>query len=176
MSLSRRNGLPEALRALVDDYPRSDWPGHSNFDEMVRFWLERHLMFRKLLGQLRADVEAYQDKSLGFESYAPRLQRLGSLFLSELHTHHSVEDHHYFPKIAPLEGSLQRGFDLLDQDHHALDDIMQRFGEMANVVLQGNEAGPFYEVLLKFEGFLDRHLTDEEELVVPVLLKHGPLD
>ena len=116
------------------------------------------------------------DGHLSFDSYAPRLHRMGSLFLSELHTHHSVEDHHYFPKIAPLESSLSRGFELLDKDHHALDEIMQRFGTKANLSLQQEETGPLHSVLVEFERFLDRHLTDEEDLIVPVLLKHGPLE
>ena len=34
-------------------------------------------------------------------------------------------------------------------------------------------AGRFHAGLLRLEGFLDRHLTDEEELIVPVILRDG---
>ena len=34
--------------------------------------------------------------------------------------------------------------------------------------------GAFHTSLTGFQGFLDRHLTDEEDLVVPVLLKYAP--
>jgi hypothetical protein len=33
-------------------------------------------------------------------------------------------------------------------------------------------AGQLEAELVKLQGFLDRHLTDEEELVVPVILAH----
>ena len=71
------------------------------------------------------------------------------------------------------EAPLARGFEILDRDHHALDDLLERFTRSANSVLQGGEPGPFREELVSFQRFLGRHLEDEEELVVPVILKHG---
>jgi hypothetical protein len=37
-------------------------------------------------------------------------------------------------------------------------------------------AGLFQGELIKLEELLDRHLTDEEELIVPVILKYGSAD
>ena len=52
LALDARDGLPDALRVLVAAYPRAGWQGHGNFGGMVRFWLERHAMFRDLTGRL----------------------------------------------------------------------------------------------------------------------------
>ena len=37
--LETRQGLPDALRYLVEKYPRDIWESHRNFDELTRFWL-----------------------------------------------------------------------------------------------------------------------------------------
>ena len=97
------------------------------------------------------------------------------MLVGQLHGHHRIEDTQYFPVLSRLETRLDRGFAILDRDHHALDALLGRFTESANAVLQGRgEAGAFLDELGAFEGFLNRHLEDEEDLVVPVILKHGP--
>jgi len=100
--------------------------------------------------------------------------------VQELHGHHLIEDHQYFPVLTQLEPRLERGFALLDADHHALDPWLARLAERANAAIGaaradrglGDAAGPLAEDLGAFAGLLERHLTDEEDLVVPVLLRH----
>jgi iron-sulfur cluster repair protein YtfE (RIC family) len=180
-ALESRTGLPPALRVLVEEIPRLEWKGHPNFGGMVQFWLERHLMFRSLMTQLSSDAEELVDRKIDLEAYAPRLSRYGGFFLNQLHGHHQIEDAHYFPRLAGLDPRITRGFEILDADHHALDGHLNDFATGANAVLQkvgqataGREAaGAFHGLLGQFDGFLNRHLTDEEELVVPVILKTG---
>ena len=172
--LTTRDRLPEALRALLRDYPRADWQGHDNFAGLVAFWLDRHLMFRRLTEALRRDAEAAIDRRMDAQSHAARLSRHGGMLVGQLHGHHQIEDMHYFPVLTRLERPLERGFEILDRDHHALDALLGRFTDAANAVLQGKDGpGPFHEELLSFERFLHRHLEDEEDLIVPVILKHG---
>lgn len=178
-SLSTRDGLPEALRVLVTEITPDTWEAHPQFGGMVQFWLERHMMFRKIIGQLRSETEGVLDHAVSFESYAPRLSRLGGLFVNELHGHHHIEDSHYFPQLITLDSRLERGFDILDADHKALDGLLNGFAEGANAVLQSNAStareavATLHADLQRLEGFLDRHLTDEEEIIVPVILKSG---
>jgi len=172
-ALHLRDGLPDALRVLIEQYPRPTWEQHANFGELVRFWLERHVMFRQLTDVLRNDVEALLDKSVGFETYAPRLSRYGGMLLNQLHGHHQIEDSHYFPQLVQIDPRLERGFELLETDHEAMDGLLQDFAAGANAVLQGGEAGEFREKLSAFERMLDRHLVDEEEIIVPVILDSG---
>ncbi len=179
--LSTRPGLPDALRVLLDGYPRSGWEAHRHFDGLVRFWLERHLAFRELLGLMTADAQAALGAAMDPETFARRLSRLGGHFVDSLHGHHQIEDGHYFPLLAQLERRLQKGFDLLDGDHHQLSGHLDSFADTANAVLRGwrepghrERTGAFLTLLGDSTRFLDRHLTDEEELIVPIILAHGP--
>jgi len=180
LALEARSGLPEPLRALLRAHPREGWERDPHFEGLVRFWLDRHGMFRQLSTLLTDEARAVEEGRLDPARYAPRLSRFGGMFLQELHGHHQIEDHHYFPVLARLEPRLERGFGLLDADHHALDDWLARFAEAANAVLTearegralGARAGRFGQVMSDFAPLLERHLEDEEDLVVPVLLAH----
>lgn len=181
LSLETRAGLPEALRVLLADHPREAWEADPGFHGLVSMWLDRHLLFRRLLGLMRADAEALLDRSIGPAAWAPRLSRLGSGFVEGLHGHHHVEDDHYFPLLVARDARLERGFAILDADHKALDLHLGRFVADANGALRARReedalrdaAGRLHGGLLRLEGFLDRHLTDEEELIVPVILRDG---
>ncbi len=173
LSLTDRTALPDALRVLLEAYPRARWEEHDNFGMLIRFWLDRHLMFRRLIDALRTDTQARLDTQLDPTSYRQRLHRFGGLLVGELQGHHQIEDFHYFPRLSRIEPGLQRGFDLLDSDHHALDEELAGFTAAANAALSDGEAGPFLVQLDRLSGLLHRHLVDEEDLIVPVLLKHG---
>jgi hemerythrin-like domain-containing protein len=179
--LATRPGLPDALRVLLAGYPRAGWQAHPHFDGLVRFWLDRHLAFRHLLAAMQAETAAMLDRNADPQAYAARLLRLGGHFVGDLHGHHQIEDHHYFPLLAQLDPRLSRGFDLLDSDHHALAAHLDRFVETANGVLTGWQGAALHDATAAFHAtladsarLLDRHLTDEEDLIVPVILAHGP--
>ena len=107
-------------------------------------------------------------------AHAPRLSRLGGMLLNELHMHHQVEDFHYFPKLSGLAPEIGHGFDLLEADHQLIDPMLHDLARAMNGVLQGQGAVTALEAeLVRFERLLERHLTDEEDLVVPVILKTG---
>ena len=177
--LESRSGLPEALRVLLDEYPRNIWDGHSNFDGLVRFWLERHLMFRKFLEHMQRDLEHRLEGQLSPDLYSTRLARIANMFIGELTTHHTIEDQQYFPILVGFESDLQRGFEILDKDHHALDFHLENLAANANRVFkagvheQDRALDAFHDKLQVLHKFLDRHLIDEEELIVPIILKHG---
>ncbi len=174
LDLNRRAGLPETLRVLVEEIPRDAWEAHPEFGGLVAFWLERHAGFRRICEVLRRDAEAAADGTIAPEQMQARLGRYGNMLVQELHGHHQIEDMHYFPILKTRDPALARGFAILDRDHHAMDGLLARFAEGANGVLRGTgEAGAFREDLAGFEGLLLRHLADEEDLIVPVILKHG---
>ncbi|MEO0999030.1 MAG: hemerythrin domain-containing protein [Pseudomonadota bacterium] len=184
LALDRRAGLPDALRILLEKFPRAEWEGHGNFNAMTRFWLDRHLMFRRALARLETSSQEFLDRELEAAAFGQEFARVGSFFLQELHTHHHVEDAHYFPRLAAHEPRLARGFEILDADHHALEAALGGFAEDANALLArlddpaaAREAtGPVEARLATLHRFLDRHLTDEEEIVVPLVLEHAPAE
>ena len=181
MELGSRDKLPDALRVLLEDYPREAWDADPNFSDLIRFWLDRHLMFRRILAAMQSDLESMLDAQMEARTYAARLSRYGGHFLNDLHGHHRIEDAHYFPHLKGLDTRLIRGFDILDRDHHAIDDHLHTFASAANEVIQTAANGAagkdtvasMVPILATTERFLDRHLIDEEELVVPVLLKYA---
>ena len=181
LGLTERAGLPEALRVLLAEYPRTGWAAHANFQGTVAFWLDRHMMFRKLSDHLREDAEAMLDGRMDAGAYAGRMARLAEMLVSQLHGHHQIEDQHYFPVLQRQDSRVARGFEILDRDHHDLDGLLERFVGAANGALHKVDddpefrgaVGAFHETVVGFDGFLRRHLTDEEELVVPVILRYG---
>lgn len=179
--LETRTGLPDALRVLAETLPRSGWETHPNFDGMTRFWLDRHLMFRDVLERLRSGSEAYLNKGIDPVRHAQETSQYAGFLLNQLHTHHNVEDQHYFPQLQSLDARLESGFALLDADHHALEGHIQTLADTTNAYLQvatqpvaRDRVGDLHIALAQFERFLDRHLTDEEDLVVPVILTYAP--
>lgn len=183
LALQNRVGLPDALRVLLQEYPRALWEEDAGFSQLIRFWLNRHMMFRRLLVALQETTQNVLGQSLDPQAYARQLSRYGSMFVGELHMHHTIEDTQFFPVMKTLDMRIGSGFDILDRDHHTIDARLQIFGDAANQVLtdfHGVEGaamaqlGPLLDELRVLEAFLDRHLIDEEELVVPVLLKYQP--
>ena len=181
ISLLNRTDLPEHLRILADEFPRDRWPELSEMGQLTQFWLERHLMFRKILGMLDEDAKGFLDKAMDPAQYAPRLHRLASMFVGQLHEHHNIEDHHYFPMLTRLDTRMEAAFDLLETDHTELDANLKLFTDQTNAALTGFQhgntdltaTGTLHETMQHFQGFLNRHLLDEEDIIVPVLLKHG---
>jgi iron-sulfur cluster repair protein YtfE (RIC family) len=181
LALGARSGLPDALRVLLSDYPREAWESHPRFSALIRFWLDRHLMFRRMQGLLVAETRGFIDGDRDPQAFAAGLARLGGMFVNELHGHHAIEDHHYFPVLRGLDPRIEAGFDLLDADHLAIDPLLHALADRANAVLSATgaaearaPAGLLLDELVRFDRFLDRHLVDEEELVVPVILDRGP--
>lgn len=138
-------------------------------------------MFRKMLSVMQQDVQSGLDKNIERVNLNHRLGRIGSNFVQNLHGHHHMEDEHFFPKFILVEPPLNSGFEILDKDHHALDAHIERIVNLANGIFNSDDNATHYEMLGpleqnlgQFNHFLDRHLTDEEELIVPIILKHGP--
>jgi hypothetical protein len=182
LALARRSGWPDDLRVLIARYPREQWQGHTNLGEMARFWLSRHAMFRELAGMIQAIESQFRSGVLTPaefpRQFVPRLQFL----LSQLETHHQIEDFHYFPIFRAADERLARGFDVLEGDHHAIHADMAATAETANALLRalqgdadtlkarGDDYAAASGALLK--GLI-RHLDDEEDLIVPLILDRG---
>ena len=183
--LETREGLPDDLRFLVEQYPRGEWQAHSNIHGMAGFWLQRHDMFREMGVLLTGGIADYREgrsDARQFASFfAPRL----NFFLGHLDGHHNIEDHHYFPIFARVESRLKRGFDILDSDHHLIHDALERNAGTANEFLRAldeNEdrqrfaADGYASENERLVAMLKRHLDDEEDLIIPLILDRGDRD
>ena len=179
LALDSREGWPADLRLLIDRYPRGVWQGHANLGAMAQFWLSRHDMFREIGMALEEATTAFRNGTATAQDFRawfpPRLQ----FFLQQLNAHHQVEDLHFFPVFQAAEARLAHGFDVLESDHHTIHRSIERAVETANAFLRTpvNHADPLRaagdayavcnDVLLQQ---LRRHLNDEEDLIVPLIL------
>ena len=181
-ALETRGGLPADLTELLRLYPREAWQGHENLGGMAQFWLQRHGMFRDLGAALNEAVAGWRDERIEtgafVQFFVPRL----NFFLGQLEGHHQIEDHHYFPVFRRAEPRLDRGFDILDSDHHVIHAALQSNADAANVLLQALQAGgdqlkragdAYAGESGQLVAMLMRHLDDEEDLIIPVILERG---
>ncbi|MCX7889838.1 MAG: hemerythrin domain-containing protein [Rhodobacteraceae bacterium] len=177
--LDRRSALPDHLCVLAAELPRASWPSHPRFRGLAAFWLERHLEFRRLVAGLERDAESAIDGVLAPDVWQARLSRHGSALVSHLGGHHEIEDVHYFPLLERMEPRLETGFAILEGDHRDLAERLVRFVDAANAAIAAPDpaglkdaTGRLRDGLAQFGRVLLRHLEDEEDLVVPVILKH----
>jgi len=176
-----RDALPDEIAVLRRAHPRPTWPAHPNLGAMAAFWLQRHGLFRALGTALAEGGERLREGEVGAREFWPWFAPRVSTYLGELHTHHHVEDHHYFPIFRAADARLARGFDLLDADHGALDGLIQETAREANALfaaLQGpgdpvRAGDSLADRLSRMLAGLTRHLDDEEDLVVPLILERG---
>ncbi|MGR3762115.1 hemerythrin domain-containing protein [Roseobacteraceae bacterium NS-SX3] len=176
-----RQGLPAEMQTLLRDYPRDDWPEHPNFAASTRNWMGAHQSFRQLADILREDTEAVLDRTLPPEAYAASLARYGNLLVRSLHGHHTWEDRSFFPELEEADPRFARGLGMLENDHHEMDGILDRLTRGANrylklMDLSPQDAGGELAALDRETGvlgkFLARHLADEEDLAVPIILHY----
>lgn len=170
-ALHRRSALPNAFRYLEAACPRGQWPTLA-LHPTARHWLDVHAWFRGQMSDL-ADFgghwrEGRIDPSGYRAAVLPRLRQL----LTNLHHHHGLESAHYFPRLAAAEPRMAAGFALLDRDHDAIDPLLSSIAEAANALIRGAqpaEAAALADRLEHGTALIGRHLSDEEEIVVPVL-------
>ena len=177
----RTHDMPAEMQVLLADYPRDSWEAHPGFGEMTQNWLRAHQMFRQLSQVTRKETERYLDKTRGADDFAARLSYYGGALVSNLHGHHGWEDHSYFPELSAADPRFDAGLEILEKDHEDLNIVLDSFTEVANRAIKliqldetqaRDAAGKLHGVAETIEAFLVRHLSDEEDLAVPIILHH----
>lgn len=177
-NIDQRATWPLELRVLFDRHPRDTW----NLDRSSHagFWLEIHDGFRHEIGGLDAAGEDFWRGRVG----APQLAAIGAPrlrgLIAHLRGHHEIEDFHYFPVFREQEPRLARGFDTLTADHVALQrDIDAALAALRELLVAAelpsaqHAAERFIQANAQLGRRVKRHLVDEEDLVVPLLLERG---
>jgi len=177
----RQDEMPQEMRFLLDSYPRDTWDAHPGFKEKTKHWLGAHQMFRRVAGRIRLETEGLLNKDMALDDFARRLSLYGGNLVGNLHGHHGWEDHSYFPELSAADPRFDAGLELLEQDHADLDKVLDDFTRTANRLIKlttldpaqaYEEAGRVHMTSKTIEAFLQRHLSDEEELAVPIILHH----
>jgi len=177
----RTEGLPSEMKILLADYPREQWESHEGFKDLTKQWLGAHQMFRRVTSTLRTDAERYLDQKISADDYVAKLSFRGGSLVSSLHGHHGWEDHSYFPELSAADPRFDKGLEILEKDHAVLDEVLHQFTNTANQLIRRvsidhssarDETAALHGVATTIETLLQRHLGDEEELAVPIILHH----
>jgi len=180
-NINTRQGLPADMQALLSDYPRDAWPEHPNFAASIQNWMGAHQMFKQLSDLCKNDTESFLNNDLEGDLYVKRLGRFGNLLVRNLHGHHTWEDRSFFPEIMKVDDRFDHSINMLECDHEVLDEVLNAFTNRANRAIKlatldpsqlYDEVGQLHAHTAAINRFLNRHLADEEEIVVPIVLHH----
>jgi hypothetical protein len=176
------DGWPARSKVLLERHPRASW--QSARSASAAFWLEVHEHLRRDAAGLLAAGDDYRGSPQRLAVVAaPRLNGL----IAAMHGHHQIEDLHYFPAFRRSEPQLAAGFDRLEHDHAGLgqriDAALAALNELraaaADSAPRGEHstsdlaAARYVAAAATLCSELTRHLDDEENLVIPLLLEGG---
>lgn len=177
----RTEDMPSDMQVLLYTYPRDSWGGHPGFAQKTKHWLGAHRYFRQTAQVVGRDTERYLDRDMDPHDFARALSYHGNALVQILHGHHHWEDHQFFPELSAADPRFDAGLGILETDHADLDRVLDGFTRHANRTIQltqmapadaRDEAGKLHTHAQTISTFLARHLTDEEELAVPIILHH----
>lgn len=182
LALQSRSGIPASIAYLRDAHPAEQWSHHANFGALAAFWQEVHGELRREGMGLRALMDGFRESRLSLPDFQRAFAAMLGNHLNHLNQHHQIEDRLYFPRFRLLDPRMVAGFDLLERDHGLIHHQLEATAASANRLLAalGDEASLRYSAAdayvddaEKLLRLLDRHLADEEDLVIPALLEHG---
>jgi hypothetical protein len=153
--------------------------------EAAAFWLDVHDHLRRDAAGLAAASADYRNSPAQLAAVAaPRLRGL----IAAMQGHHQIEDFHYFPSFRRAEPRLASAFDRLEREHAdlsgAVGAALVALGELHAAVQHAADAAATEETQqLAAQRYVDaaaalcrdleRHLRDEENVVVPLLREGG---
>jgi hypothetical protein len=170
---------------LLERHPRATWPTARSAS--AAFWLEVHERLRRDAAGLDAAGDDYRHARSSPAQLAvvaaPRLRGL----IAAMRGHHQIEDFEYFAEFRRAEPRLAAGFDRLEREHASLsrsvDTALAALAELHAAAERAPEPAAAATLNLAAERYVDaaatlsadllRHLHDEENLVVPLLLGRG---
>ena len=174
---------PAELEFLLERHPRASWPGARSAS--AAFWLDVHERLRRDAAGLDAAGDEYRAGRSSAARLAvvaaPRLRGL----VAAIQAHHQIEDFEYFPEFRRAEPRLAAGFDRLEREHATLnrsvDAALAALAELHAAAQHAAGTPSAATLKLAAQRYVDaaatlsadllRHLHDEENLVVPLLLE-----
>lgn len=175
--VAMRDGLPKAIRPTLLEEAEADWQANPRFAGKARFFMNIHRQLLNGSDWLAATAEKLLDapsRDLIESALAADLAPNTLHFLSFAHGHHEIEDHGYFPQFRQLYPQLNDALNLLDGDHQVLDEALN--GVEASVTSASksrDDIATLYRHAAALRKIMHRHITDEEEVIIPIFLRHG---
>lgn len=178
--VAKRTGLSDSIRKTLLEGGREDWTGHPGSHGKAAFWMSIHRDLLQGAAHLRQGMEQLLDipeSELAETLRASRLRGFARQLIGFAHHHHEIEDHGYFPQFVLLYPSLDRAMALLDGDHRVLNEALDKTGSALGTLGSGeitrDVIATVHQGCSMLDRILNRHIRDEEDVVIPILLKHG---
>lgn len=158
---------------LYDQLPPTDW-FKADYVYKTSGWLNIHADIRQRQRILIEISGAYRMNNLEWSAYRTQTLPRINQYILKLHHHHNIEDQTYFPTFIRMYPQLKAGFEILDRDHVHLDALLNELqalnGHLAKSDVEDKAlTEQLHQTLVNVSVLLSQHLTDEEDLVIPIL-------
>lgn len=163
---------------LFNKLPPDQWFS-ADYAYKTSGWLKVHTNIRKRQRILTQISGAYQSGEYDWVEYCSQLLKRISMHILKLHQHHGVEDEGFFPEFIRMYPQLAPAFEILGRDHGRLDALLDKLQVQNNTLAKSEVedkalAEQLHQTLVEATDLLSQHLTDEEDLVIPILgLRQG---
>nr|WP_299038527.1 hemerythrin domain-containing protein [uncultured Psychrobacter sp.] len=158
---------------LYNKLPPDQWFG-ADYAYKTSGWLKVHTNIRKRQRILMQISDAYISGEFDWSEYRSQILKRINMHVLKLHQHHGVEDEGFFPEFVSIYPKLSPAFEILGHDHEYLNELLDKL-QIQNDQLARSEvenkalAEELHDTLVKVTDLLQQHLTDEEDLVIPIL-------
>lgn len=158
---------------LYNKLPPDQWFG-ADYAYKTSGWLKVHTNIRKRQRILVQISEAYISGEFDWSEYRSQILKRINMHVLKLHQHHEVEDEGFFPEFVSMYPKLAPAFEILGHDHEYLNELLDKL-QIQNDMLARSEvedkalAEELHKTLVAVTDLLQQHLTDEEDLVIPIL-------
>lgn len=188
--VEQRSELSDQLQQQLSDLQsisgtRDEWPQHKRFAGEAEFWMQVHKALLGAAAELPdrcASLLLLADDPTARKKHLTQLSQLGGQLIHHAHTHHHVEDHHFFPVFQRAFPKLNHHLELLDGDHKILTQSLDQLeSALSTLPAVKADASNLSLVMLKGEELLraanrvnnlfKRHIADEEEICIPAILQ-----
>jgi hypothetical protein len=178
--VSKRSGLPADIRQTLLESTRSEWQNHPRYGGKAGFFMMIHRDLIDGAAKLNNTLERLLDipkSDAGAAFNQMNVLPFSRRLIGFAHHHHEIEDHAYFPQFVHLHPEMNRGLALLDGDHKVLDaalaDTQKALDNLASSEITRDQLSALYAGAQSLQAILERHIWDEEEIIIPILLRHG---
>lgn len=177
--LTRRH-LPPRIRETLLESTREQWADHPRFGGKAGFFMTIHRDLLNGSARLSTLLEAVldaPDSDLQDQGALAQVVGFGRRLIGFAHHHHDIEDHGYFPQFMKLYPRMDRAMKLLDGDHRVLEETLhdteRTLLELEGKGISRDRLARMHQGSKALETILNRHIWDEEEIIIPIFLEHS---
>ncbi|WP_367108961.1 hemerythrin domain-containing protein [uncultured Psychrobacter sp.] len=158
---------------LYEKLPPDQWFS-ADYAYKTSGWLKVHTNIRKRQRILTQISDAYMSGEFDWTEYRSQILKRINMHVLKLHQHHGVEDEGFFPEFVSMYPKLAPAFEILGHDHEYLNELLDTLQAQNDQLARSDTedkalAKELHDTLVAITDLLQQHLTDEEDLVIPIL-------